>query len=42
PFMFCSGYGRLGIPEVWVDRRCVAKPFSAEQLNEALSELLQA
>ncbi|KTC59448.1 MULTISPECIES: response regulator [Pseudomonas syringae group] len=42
PFMFCSGYGRLGIPEVWVDRRCVAKPFSAEQLNKALGELLQA
>ncbi|AZG86847.1 response regulator [Pseudomonas syringae pv. pisi str. PP1] len=41
PFMFCSGYGRLGIPETWLDRRCVAKPFSAEQLSEALSELLQ-
>ena len=41
PFMFCSGYGRLGIPDMWLDRRCVAKPFSAEQLSEALSELLQ-
>ncbi|EGH34631.1 response regulator receiver, partial [Pseudomonas syringae pv. japonica str. M301072] len=39
PFMFCSGYGRLGIPDTWLDRRCVAKPFSAEQLSEALSEL---
>lgn len=41
PFMFCSGYGRLGIPDMWLDRRCVAKPFSAEQLSEALNELLQ-
>ncbi|QQQ48413.1 response regulator [Pseudomonas syringae] len=41
PFMFCSGYGRLGIPDAWLNRRCVAKPFSAEQLSEALSELLQ-
>ncbi|MCI3945369.1 hypothetical protein BW686_05150 [Pseudomonas syringae] len=42
PFMFCSGYGRLGIPEAWVDQRCVAKPFSARQLDDALAELLQA
>ncbi|AKF45886.1 response regulator [Pseudomonas fragariae (ex Marin et al. 2024)] len=41
PFMFCSGYGRLGIPDAWLNRRCVAKPFSAEQLSEALSELLE-
>ena len=41
PFMFCSGYGRLGIPDAWLDRRCVAKPFSAEQLSQALSELLE-
>ncbi|CZT29300.1 response regulator [Pseudomonas cerasi] len=41
PFMFCSGYGRLGIPDAWLDRRCVAKPFSAEQLSQALSELFE-
>ncbi|MQQ35971.1 response regulator [Pseudomonas sp. SZ57] len=41
PFMFCSGYGRPGIPDAWLNRRCVAKPFSAEQLSEALSELLE-
>lgn len=41
PFMFCSGYGRLGIPDAWLNRRCIAKPFSAEQLSEALSELLE-
>ncbi|KTB69602.1 response regulator [Pseudomonas syringae] len=40
PFMFCSGYGRLGIPDTWVDRQCVAKPFSADQLSRALSDLL--
>lgn len=40
PFIFCSGYGRLGIPPVWADRHCVAKPFGIGQLNEALAALL--
>ncbi|KPC25512.1 Response regulator receiver [Pseudomonas syringae pv. cilantro] len=42
PFMFCSGYGRLGIPETWMDRQCVSKPFSADQLDQALDDLLHA
>lgn len=40
PFIFCTGYGRLGIPPAWADRQCVAKPFSVAQLGDALSELL--
>jgi len=40
PFMFCSGYGRVGIPEVWAERHCIAKPFGEEQLGEALRGLL--
>ena len=40
PFVFCSGYGRVGIPELWADRHCIAKPFSEEQLGEALRGLL--
>lgn len=40
PFMFCSGYGQQGIPEAWSDQYCMAKPFSAEQLENALSDLL--
>ncbi len=40
PFIFCTGYGRLGIPETWADRDCVAKPFSIGQLSDALQELL--
>lgn len=40
PFMFCSGYGHMGIPPAWLDQLCMAKPFSAEQLEEALSGLL--
>jgi DNA-binding response OmpR family regulator len=40
PFIFCTGYGRLGIPETWADRDCVAKPFSMGQLSDALNELL--
>lgn len=41
PFMFCSGYGQLGIPVAWSHQHCMAKPFSAEQLEEALSNLLR-
>lgn len=40
PFTFCSGYGRLGIPETWAGQHCVAKPFSSEQLDAALIEIL--
>lgn len=40
PFMFCSGYGQMGIPPAWSDHRCLAKPFSAEQLESALNDLL--
>lgn len=39
PFVFCTGYGRLGIPAAWADRGCVAKPFSSGQLGDALNEL---
>ncbi|KPB77319.1 response regulator [Pseudomonas cannabina] len=42
PFMFCSGYGRLALPEIWTDRQCIAKPFSADQLERALHQLLLA
>lgn len=41
PFIFCSGYGRLGMPEPWTDHICVAKPFSSEQLEEVLGNLLE-
>ena len=40
PFVFCSGYGRVGIPEFWADRHCIAKPFGEVQLREALREVL--
>jgi DNA-binding response OmpR family regulator len=40
PFTFCSGYGRLGMPEAWADHLCVAKPFSSEQLEGVLGNLL--
>jgi CheY-like chemotaxis protein len=40
PFTFCSGYGRLGIPEAWAGQHCVAKPFSSEQLDAALTLVL--
>lgn len=40
PFLFCSGYGRLGIPKDWEHKQCIAKPFSATQLEDALNDLL--
>lgn len=40
PFTFCIGYGLLGIPEAWAGQHCVAKPFSAEQLDAALTLVL--
>jgi CheY-like chemotaxis protein len=40
PFMFCSGYGRMGIPQAWADQPCLTKPFSAEQMDCALRDLL--
>jgi CheY-like chemotaxis protein len=40
PFTFCSGNGRLGIPEAWAGQHCVAKPFSSEQLDAALTLVL--
>jgi CheY-like chemotaxis protein len=41
PFMFCSGYGQLGIPLAWSHQHCLAKPFSAEQMEDALNNLLR-
>lgn len=36
PFVFCSGYGALGIPDLWADAICISKPFSMAQLDKAL------
>jgi len=40
PFLFCSGYGGLGIPAAWAAQQCVAKPFGLAQLGLALEALL--
>ncbi|OCR22559.1 chemotaxis protein CheY [Pseudomonas syringae] len=42
PFVFCSGYGHVGIPGLWADRHCIAKPFSEVQLGEVLRAVLFA
>jgi CheY-like chemotaxis protein len=42
PFIFCSGYGRLGIPPMWEHKCCVDKPFNAQQLEDALNALVAA
>ena len=42
PFVFVTGYGERSLPERYRDRPALQKPFQAEQLDAALSELLAA
>ncbi len=39
PFLFCTGYGEVGLPKQWSDRPCLAKPFDIDQLEAALAAL---
>ena len=40
PFVFATGYGRHGLPEQWMSRPIIQKPFKLEALATALSALL--
>jgi CheY-like chemotaxis protein len=40
PFVFATGYGRMGIPAAWSERAVVQKPFEARVLLHALSAAL--
>ena len=42
PFLLTSGYADWQIPEEWLDRPRLHKPYVIEQLREALSGLLGA
>lgn len=35
PFVFATGYGRAGIPDVWMDYPVIEKPFSPAKLLSA-------
>jgi len=39
PFVFTSGYAGWQLPEKWQDRPRLQKPYTAEQVEEALSRL---
>ena len=40
PFVFTTGYGRAGLPEAFVDRPVVEKPFYIEEILDALRSAL--
>jgi CheY-like chemotaxis protein len=42
PFMLTSGYGDWQLPEQWQDRPRLQKPYTIDQVEEALSALLDA
>jgi CheY-like chemotaxis protein len=37
PFVFTTGYGRLGVPSAYNDRAVVEKPFSRDEVAAALA-----
>jgi CheY-like chemotaxis protein len=41
PFPFVTGYGRESLPEAFAQAPMLGKPFSPEQLIEALLQLLR-
>jgi CheY-like chemotaxis protein len=40
PFIFATGYGRHGLPEQWLTRPIVQKPFKMETLQAVLGAVL--
>ncbi len=39
PFMFATGYGRVGLEDRFPDAVVIAKPFTLRQLETAISQL---
>lgn len=40
PLVFATGYGREGLPPEWQDHAVIAKPYSLEDIERALTPLL--
>lgn len=40
PFVFCTGYGEAGLPDVWRGNPTLQKPFTEATVTEALAALL--
>lgn len=41
PFLFSTGYGRVGIPSIFQDREVLSKPFAKEVLETTLRMALK-
>ncbi len=41
PLIFSSGYGSSGLPPQWQDRPTLPKPFTSDEVAEALSGLIR-
>ena len=41
PFVFTSGYADWQMPDKWEDRPRLTKPYSIEEISEALNALLK-
>jgi CheY-like chemotaxis protein len=42
PFLFTTGYGRVGMPERWNQRPVLQKPYDANNLSAVLMSMLSA
>lgn len=42
PMVFASGYGAATLPDAWRDSQTLPKPFSAEQVGDALRKARRA
>jgi DNA-binding NarL/FixJ family response regulator len=40
PLVFSSGYGSHGLPPEWQDRPTLPKPFTSDEVGDALSRLV--
>jgi DNA-binding response OmpR family regulator len=42
PFIFSSGYGYEGLPDIWRNEKVLQKPYDTQQLTAALTNLCNA
>ncbi len=42
PVVFATGYGRDGLAEAWVDYPVIQKPYTMDNLRQAMDEAMQS
>ena len=42
PIVFATGYGREGLPEEWRDLPVLVKPYTADDVEQALTAIVEA